>query len=866
MRTIHYVTSTHWDREWYDTAQGFRIRLVAMLDEVLDCCARFPEFRFVMDGQALPLADYIEIRRERAAELHQRVREGRIRVGPWLVLPDEFLVSGESLIRNLEAGMEVARECGGEPSRAGFVCDQFGHTSQLPQILAQLGCGYAYLWRGTHEDEHAGHSQWRSPDGTQVAAHRFGWNGYGSHQVDIRNEAVSHDEIVTRLIATAKAEARRTPHGPVMLFDGMDHMEIEPEMPTLIVRANQVLAAEGLVIRCSDLDAVGAELTATTWPRVLDGELRESAKHRPADATRAKPDNQWVIPGVASSRINLKQRNAACEDELTLWAEPFAAQAAALGAPWPTGYLRTAWRHLLENHPHDSICGCSIDAVHRDMLYRFDQSLDIAKRLTERALRTIALAAAPATLPDRAFCIAVFNPVAAAVDEVIDLDIPLPDDWPTQYSEFFGFERKFGFILRDADGSELPWQYVAQERKVQHLPHRPRVIAQGVRNCMVVRIAVRVALPAQGHVVLTVEPTTPFVRHLGSLAVSERALDDGVLRVAVQADGTLQLTDHRTGQTFSRLLAFEDRADIGDGWYHGIAVNERITASNGCQVSLIADGPELATLRLVHELELPAEFDFPQMKPSTARERLRIETDVTLRRGSGRIELAFRIDNRVKDHRLRVLFPTNGTAPTFLTDAAFDVIERPIALPTDNATRRELAVETQPQQTWVAYGGLAVVSRGQPEVAVCDREDRPLALTLFRSFRRAVMAELNANPDGQLQGEIRARCWLVPYAGDAPRAELFRCGQRVLSPVRQVDVPKGTGTVPRRRSGLAVDGAVVTARGQDWVRLFNPTSAALTVQVAGIPTSAKPTSIDGRAQDGSDWPLLPAKRITTLRW
>ncbi len=865
MRTIHYVTSTHWDREWYDTAQGFRIRLVAMLDEVLDCCNRFADFRFVLDGQALPLADYVEIRRERADELHQRVREGRIKVGPWLVLPDEFLVSGESLIRNLEAGMEVARELGAEPSRAGFVCDQFGHTSQLPQLLAQLGCGYAYLWRGTHEDEHGGHSQWQAPDGTQIAAHRFGWNGYGSHQVDIRNGAANHDEIVTRLVATAKAEALRTPEGPVLLFDGMDHMEIEPEMPALIVRANLLLAADGLQIRCSDLDAVGSELTATAWPRVLLGELRESAKHRPADATRAKPDNQWVIPGVASSRINLKQRNAACEDELTLWAEPFAAQAVALGAPWPAGYLRTAWRHLLENHPHDSICGCSIDAVHRDMLYRFDQSLDIAKRLTERALRTIASAAAPTTLPEKAFCIAVFNPVAAAVDEVIDLDVPLPDDWPTQYQEFFGFERKFGFVLRDADGSELPWQYVAQDRRVQHQPHRARVIGQNVRNCMVVRIAVRLALPAQGHVLLTVEPTTPFVRHLGSLAISERALDDGVLRVEVNADGTLRLTDHRTGRTFDRLLAFEDRSDIGDGWYHGLAVIDRITTANTCQVSVITDGPELGTLRLVHELELPAEFDFSQMRPSATCEKVRIETEVTLRRGSGRLEMNFRIDNRVKDHRLRVLFPTNGTDSTFLTDAAFDVIERPVKLPADNATRRELAVETQPQQTWAAYAGLAVVSRGQPEVAVCDRADRPLALTLFRSFRRAVMAELNANPDGQLQGVINVRCWLVPFAGEAPREELFRCGQRVLSAVRQIDVINGSGTLPRRHSGLAVHGAVVTARGQNWVRLFNPTTSPSNVQVSGIPATARATAIDGQAQ-ATDWRQLPAKRITTLRW
>src|SRR4029077_12572958 len=128
---------------------------------------------------------------------------------------------------------------------------------------------------------------------------------------------------------------------------------------------------------------------------------------------------QWLIPGVLSSRIHLKQRNAACEDELCLWAEPFSAFAARLGLEYPAGYLSEAWRHLLENHPHDSMCGCSVDQVHQDMLYRFDQSLGIASRLTKNALKTIALNAAPAKVADGALVLTVFNSTATPLDEAV---------------------------------------------------------------------------------------------------------------------------------------------------------------------------------------------------------------------------------------------------------------------------------------------------------------------------------------------------------------------------------------------------------------------------------------------------------------
>ncbi len=202
---------------------------------------------------------------------------------------------------------------------------------------------------------------------------------------------------------------------------------------------------------------------------------------------------------------------------------------------------------------------------------------------------------------------------------------------------------------------------------------------------------------------------------------------------------------------------------------------------------------------------------------------LRIVSDVTLRAGSDRIEIATAVDNTARDHRLRVLFPTGLAGNTFLSDAAFDVVERRIALPSDNASRFELDVETRPRITWTAFGdgrnGLAVVSRGLPECAVIDTPERPVALTLYRAFKRAAFYANPQGEGGQILGPQSFRYDIMPYAGPAPVARLFLAGQRVNGPVRQVELAssemksaKNNAALPASSSFLSVTGnAVVTS-------------------------------------------------------
>jgi alpha-mannosidase len=129
---VDIVPHTHWDREWYLPFQTFRFRLVGLLDELLGRLAADPGYaHFLLDGQMAVVDDYLAVRPEAEPTLRAMATSGRVAMGPWYTLPDEFLVTGETLVRDLELGLERAARFGGAMP-VGYLPDMFGHVAQMP--------------------------------------------------------------------------------------------------------------------------------------------------------------------------------------------------------------------------------------------------------------------------------------------------------------------------------------------------------------------------------------------------------------------------------------------------------------------------------------------------------------------------------------------------------------------------------------------------------------------------------------------------------------------------------------------------------------------------------------------------------------
>jgi alpha-mannosidase len=357
------VPHTHWDREWYLPFEQFRLRLGAVVDGVLETLERDPSFTtFTLDGQAMVLEDYLEVRPENEGRLRSLLAAGRLEVGPSYVLPDEILVGGESLVRNLLLGRRVCRRFGVEPSGAGYLPDSFGHPAQLPQILAGFGIRSFLFSRGLGDeiDDVGVVFRWRAGPAEVVASQML------PHYDNFARLTWYHDAVerVNAIVERFGDLVLRAGGDEIVLANGSDHLPIEPELPEILAELERTLGAEFRIGRYDEFARAPDGLP------VHDGELVGSRL-------------QNILRGVNSARIYLKQANERAERRLLSIETAAALRTLRENAPYPAADLRLAWRDLLRNHPHDSICGCSCDEVHRDMLVRYEQldrTLDFVER------------------------------------------------------------------------------------------------------------------------------------------------------------------------------------------------------------------------------------------------------------------------------------------------------------------------------------------------------------------------------------------------------------------------------------------------------------------------------------------------------
>jgi alpha-mannosidase len=453
MRNVHIVSHTHWDREWYRPFQLFRLKLVHLIDGLLDLLEEDPHFKyFMLDGQTIVLDDYLAMRPEKEAILRQHIQKGRILIGPWHILPDMFLVGPEAHIRNLLQGDRSARKFGPK-MMIGYIPDPFGHPGQVPQILRGFGIETACLWRGL--DAEPAEFWWQSPDGSRVlmAYLRDSYSNGASLPAD--NLPAFADAL---MIALNSLQAHSAVSDYLIMF-GTDHMEPPPDTSKAIAYADKMLK-ETHVIH-STLPEFVASLQAYIKKQKLvlptvTGELRACKR-------------MHLLPGVLSTRIWIKQRNQYSENLLTKWAEPFSTFASlsttkhgtsAAIVPSsivhrPSSIIQSTWRLLMENHPHDSICGCSIDQVHEEMKVRFDQVDQIGEELTRQSLESLAEHVAtdhpspsvtdPLSIVHGPTSIIVFNPTSSPRTDVLSTSIELPVGMSD-------------FDLLDEQGASVPYQ------------------------------------------------------------------------------------------------------------------------------------------------------------------------------------------------------------------------------------------------------------------------------------------------------------------------------------------------------------------------------------------------------------------------
>ena len=828
------VSHSHWDREWYRTFQDFRARLVDLIDHVIEACEADPGYCFLLDGQTVVLEDYLEIRPEQADALQKLCADGRVAIGPWYVQPDSLLPSGEAHVRNLLLGRRVG-EGTGPVSRVGYTPDSFGHPSQFPQLFAGFGIGSFLYWRGNGNeiDELPAEYDWEAPDGSRIVACHLG-KGYFSAATPPGGDLQESGDLIGE---RAKDLAARTRSDVVLLLNGIDHAPPETRTEAL---AAEIARATGFEVQRGLLDDFAA--------LVLAGDADRPRHTGELIGGRIAP----LLPGVWSTRTWIKLANRRAESALEGWAEPFAALGRRFGLADETPALRLAWKELLKNQAHDSICGCSRDEVHEQMAPRFDTARELADQTSRRCLERLA-----GLGPDRLapwsdeFDLLVANPSPRSRTDLVRFPIdfhpfvvPSPNPMEAMHPTLLQDLGAMRFTVDGAPARLVP----AETGRMKLLPDRGvfdlEFVARDVPAMGFRRVQIRRA-PEGFDADDRVDVVTP--------GHAEASIGVEGVGVTLLADGRfdLKLGD----RIFPGLGGIESTGDRGDTYDYDEVVAGPSLELESVSAERRQHPSGVAELRVVRRLRMPASLASSRDERSSDSVPLEVATLLRVVPGVPRVDIELSVENAAEDHRLRILFPVGASVDRFEAATTFDV-----ALRTPGACDDEgwvqAAPATFPHQGFVHANGLSVAAPGLPEAELVEGAPSSIAITLLRCVGSLSRPDLRTRPGpagpgsdtpgAQCGGSLKAGLSL--FAGlDPARAREAELGLRAVTCGAEPLVANGEPLLRLEPSSLLLS-AFKPAENSDGVvlRVLNPTAEPQQAHITlGFPfQTAEPLRLD----------------------
>ncbi|MFB9274062.1 alpha-mannosidase [Cohnella cellulosilytica] len=801
-KTAHIISHTHWDREWYLPYEKHHVRLIELMDTLLDTLEREPEYRsFFLDGQTIILEDYLQVRPDRRERLEKLIHEGRIHIGPWYILQDAFLTSGEANVRNLQIGHRDAGRYG-KISKIGYFPDTFGNIGQAPQLMRQADIGNAVFGRGVKptgfnntvadSDYESSFSEliWEGPDGSRVLGILFAnWYSNGNEVPADPAEAQVYWE---RKLADAGKYAST---GELLFMNGCDHQPIQTDLPEAIRVARELYP---------DTDFVHSNFA--DYLASLEGALKSELSVVRGELRSQRTDGWSTLVNTASARVYLKQMNERGQTLLEKVAEPLAAYAAAAaGAAYPHHLFTYAWKTLMQNHPHDSICGCSVDEVHREMVTRFDKSRHVAETIVDASARSLAEAVDTSAFaeygPD-AVPFVVFNTTGWERGGTVEVELDAARIYFRDGVAMDEMIRRMneadvaGRVVVDAEGKVVP--HTLEDLGLQFGYDLPDDKFRQPYWARRVKLALQAGgVPALGHRAYAwAKPSAALeaggasgVRAEASLVSSNRVLENEHLRVEIADDGSLSVTDKASGGVYRDLLVYEDTGDIGNEYMYKQPDGEAPLTTKGleAEITVLEDAPYRASIEIVHYWAVPASADelferekreavyYPERKAQRVEHTvpLTIRTVVSLERDGRGVGIRAAFDNQARDHRVRALFPTDLIAVSHRADAIFEAAVRP----NEPSAEWQNPSNTQHQQAFadVSDGsrGLTVANRGLNEYEVLRDGRNTIAVTLLRSVSELGDWGVFPTPEAQCLGEHAAELTIIPHSGDGAASGAF---------------------------------------------------------------------------------------------
>lgn len=744
---INLYLHTHWDREWYLPFETYRAQLVTIVRQILQKLNANELPNFLLDGQICAVEDILEIDPSLEKTIRDLMSADKLAAGPWYVLADQMLVSGESLVRNLKIGLDTTRKFG-PPAMIGYCPDTFGHTEDMPRILKHFGIDCAFVWRGVPPIQGAPVFKWQSQDGSSVLAHLL---EFGYYQTAFHDGKPS-EEMLTHL----KRFVQRGSKYPCIVPVGADHLGPPENFSKQIQAIRQQIdkavsstpdAPEPVIQVSTDPITkfsswwAGATTNGADSFTTIAGELRDNG-------AAFEHERAYMLPGVLSTRLYLKRDNRIAEHRITRQSEPlYAISSLITKMPYPEAELLYAWKLLLKNQPHDSICGCSIDDVHREMLHRSQKFHHMLNALDAQCFEylcsgnsarpRVAMGKTAVTDPEyEVDRIAVFNLSSEPIS------CPVLVTWTEKFGE-----------LSHQSVSKSPHAGVQSITK----DREPLIFSGTGREPDVKAVDLNQAwlwaenIPPFGYKQIPFEREDSVRKQARSsfpvVQVESRRLTNGLLSVEFDREGKLSVIEHaKSGDIRYELNHyFRDTGDGGDTYNYDPLLEDEPVKSRTVEVKPWVRGPLVGSLQATYDIEIPASVtesgessqqDLKYFSRSTHMNGHTITTEISLRRGLPIVFFDTRWVNKSTDHRLEVVLDTGERVATSVSENHFSTIARrhqqfDVKLPVPKAT--EAPLDRFPCQRFFIANGQLFLNKGLPEYGV----DGPLvSMTVLRAVSR----------------------------------------------------------------------------------------------------------------------------------
>lgn len=713
-KNIHIIPHMHWDREWYFTVEESRILLVSNMQEIIERLENDDNYPyFMLDGQTAILQDYFEVKPENRARVKALVEKNKLIIGPWYTQTDEMVVGGESITRNLLYGLKDCEEFG-EPMMIGYLPDSFGQSEKMPMILNGFDITRSIFWRGSSERHGTNKHNfyWKGHDGGKVLVHLLPL-GYAIGKY-LPTDKTALEKRMTKYVPALE---KGSVNDEIALPNGHDQMPIQENIFDVMASLKELYPDKNFFL--SRFENIFEKLEKMPSLDTICGELLDGKYMR-------------VHRSIYSTRADLKTYNTRIENKITNILEPLMSIAYKLGFSYEHGLVENIWKDILKNHAHDSIGCCCSDKAHEQIKNRFTLAEDKTDELIKFYKRRISDAISCEQTLDK---LVVFNLLPYSKQSVVEAQVI------TKMKNF---------------------DLISENRKIDFKVSKTEIVDAGLIDRQIVHygdyepfvryyISFVETIDAMGYKTFLIEEKADEMEVDKAYDVTHAKNE--FYEITVNQNGSFNITDRLTGKIFSEVLSLEDGSDDGDEYDYSPLEDDFIVSSKDVHAETeILKYPHKTTIFSRVNLCIAKDLDSRREKKCDS--VLVAEIIVTLKEKSKLIEIIVNIENQAKDHRVRLIVPSEVCATHSISDNQFGSIKRKAVDDAMNYWKEENWDERPdsiyPMLSYVSPDigdSLAVLTNSVREFELIGDDFGSAAITLFRSVGFLGKENLIRRPD-----------------------------------------------------------------------------------------------------------------------